>query len=71
MKTRPSIFAIMFPGFGTFAHAQFSSSYQDFTGSTFASDNRTAVHAENPAPGTNILHVSGLEKPVIAKIPRK
>jgi len=40
-------------------------------GNTTAGSNRIEVRAQNLAPGVNIMHVSGLEKPVITKIVRK
>jgi len=40
-------------------------------GNTTAGSNRIEVRAQNLAPGVNIMHVSGLEKPVITKILRK
>ena len=37
---------------------------------TFAGDNRITVKAENLAKGLNILHVTGLDKPLVTKILR-
>ena len=40
-------------------------------GNTTAGSNRIEVRAQNLAPGVNIMHVHGLDKPLITKILRK